>query len=108
MSSFVHMFNFQVPPHIVAGDAILVNTEDDCYIERLVGLQKVKAFDDKFFDTFYSLSISHSCIYEIYLCPFIKGDICLPHLPNSIFFKNFKFIKYIFLCIFMLVVHSCQ
>lgn len=24
----------EVPPHIVAGDAILVNTEDDCYIER--------------------------------------------------------------------------
>ncbi|KAL5063272.1 hypothetical protein RYX36_025009 [Vicia faba] len=25
---------FQVLPHTVAGDAILVNTEDDCYIER--------------------------------------------------------------------------
>ncbi|XP_058787177.1 uncharacterized protein LOC131661601 [Vicia villosa] len=24
----------EVPPHIIAGDAILVNTEDDCYIER--------------------------------------------------------------------------
>lgn len=51
---FVHMINiFQVPPHIVAGDAILVNTEDDCYIERLVGLLKVKAFDDKTYDICY-------------------------------------------------------
>ncbi|KAK2395130.1 elongation factor P (EF-P) family protein [Trifolium repens] len=43
----------EVPPHIVAGDAILVNTEDDCYIERLVGLLKVQAFDDKIYDTCY-------------------------------------------------------
>ncbi|KAL9332861.1 hypothetical protein ACSQ67_002471 [Phaseolus vulgaris] len=28
----------QVPPHIVPGDAIVVNTEDDSYIERLVGV----------------------------------------------------------------------
>ncbi|KAK7340983.1 hypothetical protein VNO80_23907 [Phaseolus coccineus] len=27
-----------VPPHIVPGDAIVVNTEDDSYIERTVGL----------------------------------------------------------------------
>lgn len=30
--------DLQVPPHIVAGDAIVVNTEDDSYIERLVGV----------------------------------------------------------------------
>lgn len=36
---FIHMINiFQVPPHIVAGDAIVVNTEEDSYIERFVGL----------------------------------------------------------------------
>ncbi|KAK2443120.1 elongation factor P (EF-P) family protein [Trifolium repens] len=28
-----HGPTIEVPPHIVAGDAILVNTEDDCYIE---------------------------------------------------------------------------
>jgi hypothetical protein len=73
---FIHMINiFQVPPHIVAGDAILVNTEDDCYIERLVGLLKVQAFDDKnmtlamlFFGKMILailLSISPSCIYVV-------------------------------------------
>jgi hypothetical protein len=94
---FVHMINiFQVPPHIVAGDAILVNTEDDCYIERLVGLLKVQAFDDKnmtlamlFFGKMILailLSISPSCIYEIdYCAPSLRGDICLPLLLCSAF-----------------------
>ncbi|RYR28267.1 hypothetical protein Ahy_B01g052384 isoform A [Arachis hypogaea] len=36
----------EVPPHIVAGDAIVINTEDDSYLERLVGPKHSNSNDD--------------------------------------------------------------
>lgn len=42
---------FQVPPHVVVGDVVVINTEDDSYIERytLLFITSHEAFVIKLF-----------------------------------------------------------
>ena len=60
----------QVPPHIVAGDAIVVSTEDDSYMERLVGVVNSKHLMIKLMLLSISLSIIHCCVCELDCCYF--------------------------------------